>query len=366
MQELLLSLTYLVMIKKFTKKITRWVIDEEVEARDVNNERVHKNSGKNKKDDDVKRKVVSRGDDRRDKICQRIRKKLRKFSKKNSKASERNSNTHKDNSHDGLKDLGESITPSLPTECLHEIFYYIQHDLRTLNSCLQVSKLWCYVAISIFWCKPFRSSRCSSQIVDTFLKCLNKHEKLNLEYGGIYLGECKSWKTMFQYADFLDEISMQGLYTAVSAWIERTQETTNKLKIANGQHLICRALCRLFITRCRFIHSLSLDFSFSAKFRSYPYFLYHSDASKFLSNLRDLTISNISSRDLFSDIGRYCKNLKKLEIIDYTFSNLPGKRHDSARELIKSQVGLQHCKIFGYGESVVKPITGLKSQAKTL
>ncbi|CAG8616972.1 6273_t:CDS:2, partial [Diversispora eburnea] len=235
----------------------------------------------------------------------------------------------------------------IPIDILHEIFYYLQNDLHSLHSCLRVSKQWCQAIIPIFWSKPFRENKSSVNVVNTFLKCLNKQEKNNLTYnlGNLDDGDGDGNNldidilddrstVLFQYANFLREIT----------------------------------LCRLFLTNSKSLRSLSLDFYNSSKFKSYPYFPYHKMAKQFLTNLCELTIHyHLSRRDLFMDFQEYCKNLKRLELIDYTWKNLPEKRHDSVRKLIQNQNGLQYLKIYGYGECcIVKPMIGLSYQSKSL
>ncbi|CAG8813256.1 27768_t:CDS:2, partial [Dentiscutata erythropus] len=233
----------------------------------------------------------------------------------------------------------------IPIDILHEIFYYLQNDLHSLHSCLRVSKQWCQAIIPIFWSKPFRENKSSVNVVNTFLKCLNKQEKNNLTYnlGNLDDGDGDGNNldidilddrstVLFQYANFLREISMQRLYLGVNTWVNKKKidKTWDTLVINKYNNLICRALCRLFLTNSKSLRSLSLDFYNSSKFKSYPYFPYHKMAKQFLTNLCELTIHyHLSRRDLFMDFQEYCKNLKRLELIDYTWKNLPEKRHDS-------------------------------------
>ena len=39
----------------------------------------------------------------------------------------------------------------LPTDCLNEIFEYLEDDKVTLHSCLLVSRLWCKIIVKILW-----------------------------------------------------------------------------------------------------------------------------------------------------------------------------------------------------------------------
>ncbi len=38
-----------------------------------------------------------------------------------------------------------------PTDCLNDIFEYLEKDKFSLHSCLLVNRLWCEVAVRILW-----------------------------------------------------------------------------------------------------------------------------------------------------------------------------------------------------------------------
>ncbi|CAG8816545.1 33001_t:CDS:2, partial [Racocetra persica] len=213
---------------------------------------------------------------------------------------------------DNIRNKNPVSSPSLPTECLIEVFTYIQDDLRTLNACLLVSKEWCNIVVPIYWSRPFHY-KVSADNINTYLQCLSKHEQQNIKACGIKLKKNNTPPT-FQYADLLRE----------------------------------------------------LNWSHTGKWRNYPMFTCHTKNSSILTDLQDLSIHHIDKRDIFTELSWYCKNLKTLELIDYTFLNLPETRHQSIYTLISSQINLQRCKFFGYGSSPIRPMDALVTQSKTL
>ena len=42
-----------------------------------------------------------------------------------------------------------------PTDCLNDIFEYLEKDKFSLQSCLLVNRLWCEVAVRILWNNPW-------------------------------------------------------------------------------------------------------------------------------------------------------------------------------------------------------------------
>ncbi|CAG8610596.1 6867_t:CDS:2 [Cetraspora pellucida] len=235
-------------------------------------------------------------------------------------------------------------SPSLPTECLIEVFTYIQGDLRTLNACLLVCKEWCNIVVPLYWSRPFHH-KVSADVVNTYLQCLSKHEQQNIKACGIKLKQNMTPPT-FRYADLLRELSMSKLYFSVNAWLYIFQNPT----LSQG------------------LLSLSLDWSHTGKWRNYPMFTYryHTKNSSILLDLQYLSINHVDKRDIFTESSWYCKNLKTLELIDYTFLDLSETRHQSIYTLISSQTNLQRCKFFGYGSSPIRPMDALMTQSKTL
>src|SRR4051812_28800979 len=75
---------------------------------------------------------------------------------------------------------------SLPTDCLNEIFEYLEDNKITLHSCLLVSRLWCKISVRILWRNiwDFRYSisndrqlKVTSAIFSTLISCLPNESK---------------------------------------------------------------------------------------------------------------------------------------------------------------------------------------------
>ncbi|GBC05805.1 hypothetical protein RclHR1_06430006 [Rhizophagus clarus] len=250
----------------------------------------------------------------------------------------------------------------LPTDCLLEIFKYFRDDLKTLHSCLLVDKNWCISTVRLIWKQPFLNKK-SPIIIDVYLSCLTLHERKNLIKNGVNLSNITK-PASFHYANFLRHIDMKNFYAAVDARTARMKES--KIIENRTTNLICRALCRLFMTKCENLQTLRLNWNYVGEWKGYPILPYHRNASTFLYELSELTIHKINTRDIFLDMEKHSKNLIKLEIMDYCFDNLPEHRHESIYTLIKNQNNLQHCKLFAYGTCPVIPMKALDFQTKSL
>ncbi|RIA99564.1 hypothetical protein C1645_747130, partial [Glomus cerebriforme] len=48
--------------------------------------------------------------------------------------------------------------PLLPTECMQQIFKYVDDQENGLYSCLFVNKYWCKNVVPLLWVSPFQGS----------------------------------------------------------------------------------------------------------------------------------------------------------------------------------------------------------------
>src|SRR5947199_2022213 len=65
----------------------------------------------------------------------------------------------------------------LPSDCLNNIFAYLEDDKVTLRSCLLVNHLWCEVSVEILW-KSIRN-------YNTLIACLPNNSKKILSKNGV-------------------------------------------------------------------------------------------------------------------------------------------------------------------------------------
>src|SRR5256886_15617893 len=88
----------------------------------------------------------------------------------------------------------------LPTDCLNEIFEYLEEDKVTLCSCLLVNRLWCEVSVRILW-RRIRN-------YNTLIACLPNDSKEILFKNGIFTSTSASRPLMFNYASFCKVLSI--------------------------------------------------------------------------------------------------------------------------------------------------------------
>src|SRR5437764_13145513 len=81
---------------------------------------------------------------------------------------------------------------SLPSDCLNEIFEYLEDDKVTLRSCLLVNHLWCEVSVRILW----RSIR----NYNTLIACLpNDSKKFYLRMELLFQDQLQDLQCLIMY-----------------------------------------------------------------------------------------------------------------------------------------------------------------------
>src|SRR5215213_4724388 len=88
----------------------------------------------------------------------------------------------------------------LPSDCLNDIFVYLEEDKVTLRSCLLVNRLWCEVSVRILW----RSIRNYNNLI----ACLPNESKEILSMNGIITSTSVLKPPMFNYASFCKVLSV--------------------------------------------------------------------------------------------------------------------------------------------------------------
>src|SRR6266542_665723 len=95
------------------------------------------------------------------------------------------------------------MTLQLPSDCLNEIFEYLEDEKPTLHSCLLVNRLWCVVSVRILW-----------KIIwnfDTLIACLPIESKEILFKNGIIISIQNSKYPLFNYIEFIKNLSINEI-----------------------------------------------------------------------------------------------------------------------------------------------------------
>src|SRR5581483_10285186 len=100
----------------------------------------------------------------------------------------------------------------LLSDCLDEIFEYLENDGKTLLSCLQVNRLWSEIAVRILW----RDSRYYNTFTfRTLIACLPNESKEVLHKNGIIISPPISRPPMFNYESFCIVLSVNQIYVKI-------------------------------------------------------------------------------------------------------------------------------------------------------
>src|SRR5438552_2802627 len=91
----------------------------------------------------------------------------------------------------------------LTTDCLDEIFEYLEDDKFTLYSCLLVNRLWCKISVRILW-RNIRD-------YNTLIACLPNESKEILYKNKIIFSTSTSKPPIFNYASFCKSISLSDV-----------------------------------------------------------------------------------------------------------------------------------------------------------
>src|SRR5436190_20615753 len=117
----------------------------------------------------------------------------------------------------------------LPTDCLNEIFEYLEDDKITLHSCLLVNRLWCKASVRILW-SDIWSFKCSvsyecqlemdSAILSTLVSCLPNESKEFLLKNEIFISTPTSKPPLFNYVSFCKVLSVNDISRIIHETLE--------------------------------------------------------------------------------------------------------------------------------------------------
>src|SRR5947207_13787640 len=102
------------------------------------------------------------------------------------------------------------------SDCLNEIFEYLENDIIALHSCLLVNRLWCEVSVRILWrniwifCFKYRTE-VESSILNTLITCLPNESKNYLYEKGVLNSTQISQTSLFDYASFCKVLSINEI-----------------------------------------------------------------------------------------------------------------------------------------------------------
>src|SRR3954471_8061535 len=91
----------------------------------------------------------------------------------------------------------------ISTDCLYEIFEYLDYYGPYLRSCLLVNRLWCEVSVRILW-RSYLNHR-------LLIACLPNESKEILYENGIIISPPTSKPPMFNYVSFCKDLTFSNV-----------------------------------------------------------------------------------------------------------------------------------------------------------
>src|ERR1700733_11983595 len=130
----------------------------------------------------------------------------------------------------------------LPSDCLNEIFEYLENDIISLNSCLLVNRLWCEISVRILW----RSSRCyCSWPYNTLISCLPNESKEILSNNGIIISTPTSKPPIFNYPSFCKVLDIHDVYNKPRKLL-KNQQSILPQNLNNNLDIIAKEILKSF------------------------------------------------------------------------------------------------------------------------
>jgi len=147
----------------------------------------------------------------------------------------------------------------LPTDCINEIFAYLENEKDTLFSCLLVNRLWCEVVVRIFWRNSWDYNTSHFR---TLIACLPNESKEILYKKEIIISTPTSKPPIFNYASFCKVLSINKVYYKVKRLLEIQQpfSSFSSSNFKNNIYMVVQEICKMFINQTSLKKLIFLDY----------------------------------------------------------------------------------------------------------
>ncbi|PKC13375.1 hypothetical protein RhiirA5_351704 [Rhizophagus irregularis] len=269
----------------------------------------------------------------------------------------------------------------IPTECMQQIFYYIQLQEEGIYSALLVNRYWCRNIIPLLWEHPFKRfskeyysqpnkssknhilriyQQSNNKLLSTLFSCLSEKDNLLLasQLSKYRIKIPQFQQALFNYSRYLQEFSYSDLELVIFSFLQRWY--TNGLSHDSFYpqiHLISTTLCKLFFQKSN-LNSLyfeknfpELDIpNFTEIENKRPVF---SQITRFSFTYSDPITQNVLK--FLKIVSNFCTHINFLEFkkksSDY---NIEVRR--VIVDIIKSQNYLKHFSIEHINKDGIEPI----------
>jgi hypothetical protein len=185
-------------------------------------------------------------------------------------------------------------------------FDKLQHDKKSLYSCLLVNREWCRMVVPILWKFTwYNCEKSDKKLFNTILSCLPISSKRLLIDNGVKLrSSLMIGQLLFKYISFCTFPNNSIVYKMIEMVLEN--DDYSPLKQVK-RDLLKQEIFKLFVDQCKNIKKLEWD-------NSQPLSLF-SGASTCFSLLRDLYVDvDLVKSDALYGMAQICKGIEKLTL----------------------------------------------------
>ncbi|GBB86749.1 hypothetical protein RclHR1_13150005 [Rhizophagus clarus] len=216
----------------------------------------------------------------------------------------------------------------LPTDCLNEIFEFLENDKFTLYSCILVNRFWCEVSVRIFWRDIWNYSISNFR---TLVACLPNESKEILYKNGIIISTPTLKTPIFNYASFCKNLSVNRVHYKIEKLLNNQQNIHNKT------HIVTQEIFKMFMKEISSLKSLAFFPYINVTFNLYP------GANDCLKNLSELHCNSNIPTEFFYQLSQICCNIQFFTLEFNVNSNVS----NGIADLISIQKNLKCFDIYG-------------------
>ncbi|CAG8590662.1 23680_t:CDS:1 [Cetraspora pellucida] len=230
----------------------------------------------------------------------------------------------------------------LPSDCLSNIFSYLDTDASSLYSSLLVNRTWCLNVVPVLWRRTFYmtshsnfSTKKRGQLVATYLTCMAVNEILNPILDEISPNATPISSTVvekvptptFDYAEFLRGFDYYDVYQAIGIWYAyQTCDKKQLMKfdifsknVGDSEYcklILTRELVKYIVSRSPTIDYLALDAERKIP-PDYWSFSRFPGARNCLSYLRTFVCRGNSNKlDVYTSLAQWCNSIESITLYE--------------------------------------------------
>jgi len=214
------------------------------------------------------------------------------------------------------------MSRQLPSDCLNEIFEYLEEEIAALHSCLLVNRLWCEVCVRILWrnvwgfsYNMYYRSHVPSSILRTLIACLPYESKGLLSRNEISISTPTSNPPIFNYTSYFKVLSIYRINYIIKFVLEKKYATAPQ-NIQFKKYIVLQEILKMCVIQISSLNVLDYTFQNTENVLNLPniplaHFPGIMDCFK---NLTELRCNSNNFSEIFYHLSQICNHIRSLDI----------------------------------------------------